>query len=322
MAISLNQVDATVNRLRLAVLGAGLVIFGVLIAAGFWVGRLGLRPIAEVTEVADAITAGDRSRRVTGGRQGTEAAHLAQAFNVMLDEQQSTEVRLRQFIADASHELRTPVSVIMGIADLWRQGDLRSGGLRDDAMRRIGQSSAQMAGLVEDLLLLARLDEGRLLDRTCVDIVSLAHDAVLDASATNPTREIRVVNDGPVVTEGDPAALRQVIVNLITNCLRHTPPTATVAVRMYQVQGCAVLEVEDSGPGMDSESAAHAFDRFWRGEASRTRAGTGLGLPIVAGLVTAHGGHVTLDSSPSRGTEVRVFLPRHVADRDVQSAST
>jgi len=322
VAISLNQVDATVNRLRLAVLGAGLVIFGVLIAAGFWVGRLGLRPIAEVTEVADAITAGDRSRRVTGGRQGTEAAHLAQAFNVMLDEQQSTEVRLRQFIADASHELRTPVSVIMGIADLWRQGDLRSGGLRDDAMRRIGQSSAQMAGLVEDLLLLARLDEGRLLDRTCVDIVSLAHDAVLDASATNPTREIRVVNDGPVVTEGDPAALRQVIVNLITNCLRHTPPTATVAVRMYQVQGCAVLEVEDSGPGMDSESAAHAFDRFWRGEASRTRAGTGLGLPIVAGLVTAHGGHVTLDSSPSRGTEVRVFLPRHVADRVVQSAPT
>ena len=272
--------------------------------------------------MADAITAGDRSRRVTGGRQGTEAAHLAQAFNVMLDEQQSTEVRLRQFIADASHELRTPVSVIMGIADLWRQGDLRSGAMRDDAMRRIGQSSAQMAGLVEDLLLLARLDEGRPLDRTCVDIVSLVHDAVLDASATNPTRDIRVISDGPVVTEGDPAAIRQIIVNLITNCLRHTPPTATVSVRMYQVPGCAVLEVDDSGPGMDIESAAHAFDRFWRGEASRTRAGTGLGLPIVAGLVTAHGGHVTLDTNPSRGTQVRVFLPRHVVDRDVRTTSS
>lgn len=141
VAISLDQVGTTVGRLRIAVLGAGAVIFGVLVAAGFWVGRLGLRPIAEVTQVADAITAGDRSRRVAGARQGTEASHLAQAFNVMLDEQQSIETRLRQFIADASHELRTPVSVIMGIADLWRQGALRSGELRDDAMRRIGQST-------------------------------------------------------------------------------------------------------------------------------------------------------------------------------------
>jgi len=316
VAVSLDQVDATVNRLRLAVIGAGVVIFGVLIAAGFWVGRLGLRPIAEVTEVADAIAAGDRSRRVAGARQGTEAAHLAQAFNVMLDEQQSIEVRLRQFIADASHELRTPVSVIMGISDLWRQGDLRSGEVRDDAMRRIGQSSAQMAGLVEDLLLLARLDEGRPLDRTSVDLVSLVHDAVLDAAATHPTREIRVDNVGPVVTEGDPAALRQVIANLIINCLRHTPPTASVAVRISRLPGCAVLDVDDSGPGMDAESAAHAFDRFWRGETSRTRAGTGLGLPIVAGLVTAHGGHVALQSTPSRGTQVRVILPCHPPERD------
>ncbi len=319
VAISLDQVGTTVGRLRIAVLGAGAVIFGVLVAAGFWVGRLGLRPIAEVTQVADAITAGDRSRRVAGARQGTEASHLAQAFNVMLDEQQSIETRLRQFIADASHELRTPVSVIMGIADLWRQGALRSGELRDDAMRRIGQSSAQMAGLVEDLLLLARIDEGRPLDRTHVDLVALVQDAVLDASATNPTREIRVDSDGPVVTEGDPTALRQIVLNLITNSLRHTPQTATVDVRLIQLYWGVLLEVHDSGPGMDAESTAHAFDRFWRGEASRTRAGTGLGLPIVAGLVTAHGGRVTLDSSPSGGTHVRVFLPRHPSKREAQA---
>lgn len=315
VAISLTQVDATINQLRLAVFGAGLVIFGVLIAAGFWVGRLGLRPIAEVTEVADAIAGGDRSRRVTGGRRGTEAAHLARAFNVMLDEQQAIEERLRQFIADASHELRTPVSVILGIADLWRQGDLRGGEARDDAMRRIGQSSAQMAGLVEDLLLLARLDEGRPLDRMCVDLVPLVHEAVLDASATNPSRNIRVDCNEPVTTDGDRTALRQVIVNLITNCLRHTPQTATVEVRIAQLPGWAFLEVTDSGPGMDAEDAAHAFDRFWRGESSRTRSGTGLGLPIVAGIVAVHGGRVTLDSNPGRGTSVQVLLPK-LADQE------
>jgi two-component system OmpR family sensor kinase len=309
VAVSLVQEDATVNRLRLAVLGAGLVIFGVLVAAGFWVGRLGLRPIAEVTEVADAIAAGDRSRRVAEVGRGTEAAHLAQAFNVMLDEQQAIEARLRQFVADASHELRTPVSVIMGIAGLWRQGDLRSGEARDDAMRRVGQSSAQMAALVEDLLLLARLDEGRPLDRTAIDLVPLVNDAVVDASATNPSRQIHVESQGPVVTEGDEVALRQVIVNLIDNCLKHTPPTATIDVKMYEHPGGVVLEVDDSGPGMDARSAAHAFDRFWRAEASRTRAGSGLGLPIVAGIVAAHGGHVVLDSDPERGTDIRVFLP-------------
>jgi two-component system, OmpR family, sensor kinase len=309
VAVSLVQEDATVNRLRLAVLGAGLVIFGVLVAAGFWVGRLGLRPIAEVTEVADAISAGDRSRRVAEVGRGTEAAHLARAFNVMLDDQQAIEGRLRQFVADASHELRTPVSVIMGIAGLWRQGDLRSGEDRDDAMRRVGQSSAQMATLVEDLLLLARLDEGRPLERAPVDLVALVHDAVVDASATNPSREIRVDSHGPVVTEGDEVALRQVIVNLINNCLRHTPPGATIDVTVSERQGGVVLDVRDSGPGMDAESTARAFDRFWRAEASRTRAGSGLGLPIVAGIVAAHGGRVVLDSDPERGTDVQVFLP-------------
>jgi two-component system OmpR family sensor kinase len=309
VAVSLAQEDATVNRLRYAVLGAGLVILGVLVAAGFWVGRLGLRPIAEVTEVADAIAAGDRSRRVAEAGRGTEAAHLARAFNVMLDDQQAGEARLRQFVADASHELRTPVSVIMGIADLWRQGTLRSGEASDDAMRRVGQSGAQMAGLVEDLLLLARLDEGRSLERAPVDLVSLVDDAVLDARATNPSRRIRVESDGPVVTEGDEIALRQVVVNLITNCLRHTPSTATIDVVLSRQDDGVALEVKDSGPGMDAKGAAHAFDRFWRGETSRTRSGTGLGLPIVAGIVAAHGGRVVLDSDPEGGTDVRVLLP-------------
>jgi two-component system OmpR family sensor kinase len=237
----------------------------------------------------------------------------------MLDEQQSIELRLRQFVADASHELRTPVSAIRGIVDLWRQGELRNGEVHDDAMRRIGQSSAQMARLVEDLLLLARLDEGQPLNLTRVDLASLVRDAILEASATNPSRVIRVNHDESVVTEGDPIALRQVIANLITNCLRHTPSTATVEVRMFQPPTCTIVEVYDSGPGMDEEGLAHAFDRFWRGDASRTRAGTGLGLPIVRGIVLAHGGHIALESSPSRGTLVRVFLPRPSREQKQQA---
>ena len=158
IAVSLQQVDATTSRLHW-LMGGGVAIIGVLIAAGSWVGRLGLRPIAEVTQVADAIAAGDRSRRVAANRSKTEAAHLAHAFNIMLDEQLVIEARLRQFVADASHELRTPVSVILGLTGLWRQGDLRSGEQREDAMRRIGQEGRRMSGLVENLLLLARLDE-------------------------------------------------------------------------------------------------------------------------------------------------------------------
>jgi two-component system OmpR family sensor kinase len=309
VAASLAQVDATANRLRLAVIGAGLVVLAVLIAAAVWVVRLGLRPIADVTEAADAIAAGDRTRRVAGPEGGTEAAHLARAFNLMLDEQQSIESRLRQFVADASHELRTPVSVILGVTDLWRQGELRSGEARDDAMRRIGQSGARMAGLVGDLLLLARLDEGRSLSSGPVDLSKLIDAVVEDASATHPLRSVCVDAAGPIMVEGEEASMRQVIVNLVTNSLTYTPPTATITVRAASLVDEVVLEVEDTGPGMSPHDASKAFDRFWRAEASRTRPGSGLGLSIVAGIVAAHGGEVTLASDSDRGTEVRVVLP-------------
>ena len=276
--------------------------------------------------MADAITAGDRSRRVTEARSRTEAAHLARAFNVMLDEQQGLERRLRQFVADASHELRTPVSAIQGFADLWRQGQLREGQPLEEAMRRIGQESARMAGLVKDLLTLARLDEGHALECLPVDLVPLVDDAVLDASATHPTREIRTEASGSIVAEGDEAALRQVIANLVTNALVHTPATSSVDVRATAHSDVAVLEVADEGPGMVSSSAAHAFDRFWRGDGSRSRPGSGLGLPIVAAIVAAHGGQLTMDSSPEVGTVVRVMLPlcrdTQRVDKDLHVSST
>jgi len=309
VAASLAQVDATASRLRLAAIGAGLVVLAVIVAAGFWVGRLGLRPIAEVTEVADAIAAGNRSRRVERASGKTEAAHLARAINVMLDEQQSAETRLRQFIADASHELRTPISVILGISDLWRQGALEPDNVRDDAMRRVGQSGRRMGGLVEDLLLLAHLDDGRSMKFEPVDLEPLLHDAVHDAKATDPLRSITLEASGSPIVRGDEIGLRQVIANLITNSLRHTPQQATITIRAFNSGARVTLDVADSGPGMTKDEGSKAFDRFWRADASRTRSGTGLGLAIVAGIVAAHEGTVTLDSGRDRGTTVTVRLP-------------
>jgi two-component system, OmpR family, sensor kinase len=311
VAQSLARVDATTTRMRWVVLAAGTFVLTVMVAGGYWVERLGLRPIAQVTQVADAIAGGERSRRVAPtGAAGSEASHLARAFNIMLDEQEATGDRLRQFIADASHELRTPVSAIRGFAELWSNGHLRHGPDLDDAMRRVGQEGRRMAGLVEDLLLLARLDENRPMDRADVDLAELVRDAELDASATHPSRDLRChPAGGEVVVRGDSDGLRQVIANLLRNALVHTPPGASVSVRAYQRAGTAVLEVADTGPGMTPEESARAFDRFWRSDASRTRVSSGLGLPIVAAIVAAHDGTVTLDTSPDRGTVVRVTLP-------------
>jgi two-component system OmpR family sensor kinase len=309
VAVSMAQVDTTMDFLKLAILLAGLVILAVVVATGFWIARLGLRPIAEVTEVADAITAGDRTRRVTRAHPRTESDKLAQAFNVMLDEQLLLEERLRQFVADASHELRTPVSVILGITELWRRGELRSGEERDEAIHRIGLSGSQLGELVEDLLLLARLDEGRTMEHGPVDLARLIGEVVADASATDPHREIAVDVPGRVIVLGDASGLRQVVSNLVSNALRYTPETAAVEVRLSSSASEATLDVEDSGPGMSPEDASHAFDRFWQADASRSRSGTGLGLSIVRSIVTSHNGDVTLQSDPQTGTRVRVVLP-------------
>ena len=310
VAVPLNQVLSTMRFLQLALLLTGVVILAVLLAAGIWITRLGLRPIAEVTKVAEAIVEGDRSRRVAVGQQGTEAGRLARAFNVMLDEQQDLESRLRQFVADASHELRTPVSVILGIAELWRRGELRSRDERDEAIHRIGVSGTQMGRLVEDLLLLARLDEGRPLQSQPVDLTRMVHGVVVDTMTTDPTRDIGLDAPFAVVVDGDEDSLRQVAVNLVSNAIGHTPHEAHVRVRVFQQGDGAVLEVRDSGPGMTHEDAARAFDRFWQADSSRSRKGAGLGLAIVRRIVDAHHGEVTFSSDVATGTRVIVSLPR------------
>jgi len=322
VAVYMGPVDATTSQLRTAVFAAGGIVAVILLAVGFWIERLGLRPIAMMRTVAEAVVAGDRKRRVTAGAPVGETANLASALNSMLDQQNAVEDRLRQFLADASHELRTPTSVISGLAQLWRQGELRDGQALEEAMRRIGQESARMKALVEELLLLARLDEGMPLRSESVDICELVQDVLETGRSTHPSRSITTELDSLVSVQGEPAALRRLISNVITNALIHTPSSSPVTVKVARRGDDAVFEVSDSGPGMNSVEAAHAFDRFWRGDASRTRTGSGLGLPIAEAIVSAHKGTIRFDTAPDRGTTVRVVLPLESRQHQGEASKT
>jgi two-component system OmpR family sensor kinase len=297
---------------------AAAAVLGAMALVGWWVIRLGVRPIKQMTAVAADIAAGDLSHRVPVEPETTEAGQLGAALNKLLgtietafDERTRSEERLKRFVADASHELRTPIATVRGYAELYRRGGLAPGPELDDAMRRTEQEAVRMGGLVDDLLHLARLDQGRPLERTPVALDRLVLDAVNDARVVAPDREISVAGVNPVTVIGDEARLRQVIANLLTNARVHTPPTSAIDVRVGASGGRAVLEVADQGPGMTPEVAAQAFERFYRADPARARhsGGSGLGLAIVKATVEAHGGTVSLTSSPSAGTVVRVELP-------------
>ena len=315
---SLADLEAAMDRLVLVeVVAVGLVLV-VLGAVTFWVIRHGVRPVKRMTATATAIAGGDLSHRVDAARPGTEAAELGNALNTMLgriqeafDERTDSEERLRQFVADASHELRTPVTSIRGYAELYRAGGLRDKAELGQAMNRMEQESKRMGGLIDDLLLLARLDQGRPLDQATVDLSVLATDAVADAAALVPDRRITLHSNGAVEVAGDEHRLRQVVANLVTNAIVHTPSGMTVAVSTEHRDGRRVLEVRDDGPGMPTDVADHAFERFWRADPSRARhhGGAGLGLAIVKAIVEAHGGEVSLASHPGEGTTVTVSLP-------------
>jgi two-component system, OmpR family, sensor kinase len=303
-----------------------LLVLGV---AGYWVVHRSLRPLIEVEQTAAAIAAGQLDRRVPQRDPGTEVGRLSLALNGMLAQIQravassessaaqarSSEDRMRRFITDASHELRTPLTTIRGFAELYRQGAASD---VEMLMSRIESESSRMGLLVEDLLLLARLDAQRPLERHRVDLLALATDAVHDAQSIAPKRTITMeVFDGPGTPEvlGDEARLRQVLGNLVANALQHTPEAAGVTVRVGTDGDNAVLEVCDEGPGMTSQDAQRVFERFYRTDSSRARAsgGTGLGLSIVDSLVYAHGGTVSVTTAPGHGCRFKVNLPR-IAD--------
>jgi two-component system OmpR family sensor kinase len=324
-ALPLEDVDEAIQRLLAIQAIAAAVILGVLGLVTFWVLRLGVRPVQQMTATAKAIGEGDLSQRIPESAPGTEAGELGVALNQMLgrieesfDERSRSEDRLRQFVADASHELRTPVTTIRGYAELYRLGGLDDPPQLDEAMRRTEQEATRMGRLVADLLDLARLDQGRPLQLAPVDLAVLAADGAADLRAVEPDRPVTVDAPEPIAVVGDEALLRQIVANLTTNARVHTPPGTPIELRVRADDDAdeAVLEVVDHGPGMTPEVAARAFERFYRADPARARqtGGSGLGLAIVAGTVAAHGGRIELDTAPGAGTTVRVVVPRRALD--------
>ncbi|WP_245930276.1 sensor histidine kinase [Allonocardiopsis opalescens] len=362
VAYSLADVESTVDQLTAINLAIGAAVLAALSAAGFALVRVTLRPLGRIGATAEAIAAGDLSRRVPSWPASTEMGRLSRSLNGMLGQierafraredserqARASEDRMRRFVADASHELRTPLTSISGYAQLYRQAGTGSGpaGRTDPApgpgaragarpgtagaasvpdvpalFGRIEAEARRMGTLVDDLLLLARLDRHRPLERAPVDLFALAADAVLDARARDPDRPIELVRlDGPadtvapVTVSGDETGLRQVLDNLVGNALTHTPPGTPVEVRVGLLAppdgpGRAVVAVADQGPGISPELADRVFERFYRPDPARARGGAGLGLSIVAALVTAHGGTVDLTPAESGGSVFTVSLP-------------
>ncbi|MGB7361725.1 MAG: HAMP domain-containing sensor histidine kinase [Rhodococcus sp. (in: high G+C Gram-positive bacteria)] len=326
VAVPLTGNRAIVSRLVTLQVSIGLGVLVMLAAVAYVVVRRSLRPLRQVETTAAAIASGDLHRRVPEWNERTEVGRLSAALNGMLAQIQrafaateasenaarDSEERMRRFVADASHELRTPLTTIRGFAELYRQGAMTD---TEMLMTRIGGEAARMGLLVEDLVMLARLDAQRPLERAPVDLLRIAADAVHDAAATDPDRDVSLeVIDGSGVPEvlGDDARLRQVLSNLVGNALRHTPVTATVTVAVGTSGDAAILEVRDTGPGLTEDDARRVFERFYRADRSRTResGGSGLGLSIVAALVSAHSGSVSVVSAPGEGATFRVELPR------------
>jgi two-component system, OmpR family, sensor kinase len=317
-ALPLTDVDNTVARLITVEVVATLIILAVLGAVTWWVIRLGIRPIKQMTQTATAIAGGELSHRVPAMAPSTEAGELGLALNHMLQtletafaERTESQERLRRFVADASHELRTPVTTIRGYAELYRMGGLTDRGELDEAMRRTEQEAVRVARLVDDLLALAKFDEGRPLDRRPTDLTPLVADAARDARAVDPERPITTDLNGPIVVLGDEDRLRQVLGNIVGNALVHTPPGVPIELTAAKADGNARITVIDHGPGMAPEVVARVTERFYRADRARARdrGGSGLGLAIADAAVTAHGGTIAVASTVGEGTTVTVTLP-------------
>lgn len=334
IAISLGNVDGTVSQLGLIVAvggGGTLVVLGI---ACYWLVRRSLRPLGEIARTAKDIAGGDLSRRVPLWAGTTEVGKLGRSLNTMLAQiemavgereaaaesarESATAARrseelMRRFMADASHELRTPLTSIRGFAELYRLGEEKDLTEAVRLLSRIEGQAARMGLLVEDMLLLARLDQRRELAMRPVDLLSLAATAVIDAQTLAPDRKIELIRlfggEGDVLATGDETRLGQVINNLVANALAHTPAGTAFQVRVGVDGDQAVVEVADEGPGFTPEVAERVFERFYRADPARSAGGSGLGLSIAATLVEAHGGIVMAESEPGKGARFRVILP-------------
>ncbi|MHC3474757.1 sensor histidine kinase [Streptomyces sp. 7R007] len=311
LAIDTSVDDATTSALinrQLTLIGAALLL---LLALSVIVLRLGMRPLVRMARSADAIAAGSLTDRLPTLRNDSEADLLAKAVNRAFDAQARAEATVRSLAADTSHELRTPLSTISGWLDLHRQGGLSGPGL-ETALEHIENEVGRMRLLVEDLALLARLDAGRPVEQENVDVTALAASVVEDAQIIYPQRDIAMslAPSAPVV--GDASRLQQVLRNLVGNAVQHTPAHTSVRVEVTLNAKEVEVKVIDNGPGISPQDLPRVFERFWRAEASRSRAygGSGLGLAIVEAIVHAHNGQVSVQSDLGIGTTVTVCLPR------------
>jgi two-component system OmpR family sensor kinase len=332
IAIPVGETFATLHRLLGVQVLVSLVVLLTVAVLAAWLVRVGLRPLEGIGATAGAIAAGDLSRRVEPADERTEVGRLGIALNAMLaqieaafDHRRRSEERLRTFIADASHELRTPLTSIRGYAELFRRGADRRPQDLEKSMARIEAEAARMGVLVDDLLLLARLDQGRPLEREPVELNRVAGEAVDAARAIDPDRPIELDTAAIVEIRGDEGRLRQVFDNLLDNARVHTSPATSIRVRVWADGPEAVVSVQDEGEGLDPEVADHAFERFFRGDPARSSAtgGAGLGLSIVAAIVRAHGGTVrVVPQDPDEpGTTFEVRLPfGDTADEPVDDA--
>ncbi|HUZ21342.1 MAG TPA: HAMP domain-containing sensor histidine kinase [Acidimicrobiales bacterium] len=332
LAQPLNSTQSTLSQLvdiELAVTGGALLVAVVI---GWWLVRLGLAPLRRVEVTAEAITGGDLAHRVPGESARTEVGRVARALNVMLErieqafaerdeteaQLRASEERMRRFVADASHELRTPVTAVSAYAQLLERADQLSDEDRRRIMSGIAGETERMGQLVQDLLLLARLDEGRPPAREPLELVDLAAGAVETARMLGRGWPVRLEASEAVEVLGDPVALRQVIDNFLANVRSHTPEGTTATVRVRREGADAVIEVADDGPGLSADQAARVFERFYRADPSRARShgGAGLGLAIAASIVEAHGGTVRASPAPGGGAVFTVRLPAYAGQSD------
>jgi len=317
VASSLRDVNSTLNRLLAIELVVTALVLAAIAGLGLWLVRLGLRPLDAIGQTASAIAAGDLSRRVERAEERTEVGRLGLALNSMLARiessfraQEASERKLRRFVADASHELRTPLSAVRAYAELYDRGAAERPDDLERSMKGISRESERMSVLVEDLLLLARLDDGRPLERERVELDEVVGEAVETAQAVDPDRAIELHAE-PATVLGDRVRLRQIVDNLLANVRAHTPPGTPASVSVTRRNGSAEISVTDAGPGLDEEHLEHLFERFYRADPSRARAsgGVGLGLAIVAAVAEAHGGTASASSRPGEGTTIAIALP-------------
>ena len=311
VAQSLSDFDKTTRQISVVFLIIGGIVLLFIAFASRQVIKLSMKPLKKIEETAEQIAAGDLSARLENFEPDTEVGRLSTSLNIMLSRieesfaaRAESENKLRRFVADASHELRTPLTSIRGFAELHRQGAVPEGEKTRELISRIEKESMRMGYLVEDLLMLARMDQSRELVMTDVDLSHLVQEAVSSASAAGPDHPITSDIAVDIHTQGDADKIYQVITNLLANARAHTPAGTPIHVATYSNKDGSYVTVADKGPGLSAEDQMHIFERFYRVDTSRQRSsndGSGLGLSIVDEVMKAHGGTVSVASEPGNG---------------------